>query len=305
MRRRFSPWLLLLLIAGLCAAVLGTVAFLRSRTESTSRLMERLPAHSTVIVFIDFDALRKAGLMDILGGSDMVREPEYRSFVEQTGFDYTRDLDSALLAIHPTGRYMLLRGRFNWELLKTYTESHGGTCRHAFCRTEGSTPQRMISYFPIDSGTMGLAVSPDAWAATQLWQRKKQMYPAPDRPIWAMLSSRAWADSGALPAGARAFALALDGVDRVLFTAGSAGEGVELRMNANCRTPEQAAAVAARLRETTAMLVDLIRKEGQAPNPADLSGVLTAGVFEQKDAEVIGRWPVSRAFIASLAGGSL
>lgn len=305
MRRRFSPWLLLLLIAGLCAAVLGTVVYLRSRTESTAKLLERLPANSTAVFYVDFDSLRKSGVMDVFAGSDMVREPEYRAFVDQTGFDYTRDLDSALLAFHPTGRYMLLRGRFDWALLKRYTETQGGTCRHAFCRTEGSTPERLISYFPIDKQTMALAVSSDGWAATQLWERRKHTLRVPDKPVWAVVSSSAWRDAGALPPGARAFALALDGVDRVLFTAGSASGGLEVNMNVDCRSAGQAAGMVLRLRETTSTLVDLIRKEGQAPNPADLSGELTAGAFEQRDTQVVGRWPVPRAFLASLAGGNL
>lgn len=305
MRRRFSPWLLLLLIAALCAAVLGTVVYVRSRSESTAKLLERVPQNSTAIFYIDFEALRKAGLMEIFGSSDMVREPEYRVFVQQTGFDYATDLDSAILAFHPTGKYMLLRGRFNWTLLKRYTEVQGGTCRHAFCRTEGSTPERQISYFPIDSRTMGLAVSSDAWAATQLWDRRKHTLRVPDEPVWAVVSSASWKNSGALPTGARAFALALDGVDRVLFTAGRDSDGIQLKMNVNCQSAGQAARVVLRLRETTSTLVNLIRNEGQTPNPADLSGILTAGAFEQRDTEVVGRWPVSRSFLASLAGGGL
>ncbi|HWR54776.1 MAG TPA: hypothetical protein VN428_26950 [Bryobacteraceae bacterium] len=305
MRRRFSPWLLLLLIAALCAAVLGTVVYLRSRAESTAKLLERLPANSTAVFYVDIDGLRKAGLMEIFGGSDMVREPEYRAFVEQTGFDYGRDLDSAILAFHSTGKYMLLRGRFNWALLKRYTETQGGTCRHAFCRSEGSTPERQISYFPVDGETMGLAVSSDSWAATQLWDHRKHTLRVPDKPVWGILSSAAWKDTATLPAGARAFALALNGVDRVLFTAGRASDGVELTMNVDCKSAGQAAGVVLRLRETTSTLLDLIRKEGQTPNPGDLSGILTSGAFEQRDTEVVGRWPVPRAFLASLAGGAL
>lgn len=303
MRRRFSPWLLLLLIAALCAAVLGTVAYVRSRSESTAKLLERLPPDSTAVFYIDFATLRKAGLMEMFGGSDMVREPEYRVFVEQTGFDYARDLDSAILAFHPTGKYMLLRGRFNWTLLKRYTEVQGGTCRHAFCRSEGSTPERQISYFPIDAQTMGLAVSSDGWAATQLWDHRKHTLRVPDKPVWAVLSSAAWKNGGVLPSGARAFALALDGVERVIFTAGQGSDGIELTMNVNCKSAGQAAGIVLRLRETTSTLLNLIRNEGQTPNPSDLSGILTAGAFEQRDTEVVGRWPISRSFIASLAGG--
>jgi hypothetical protein len=52
----------------------------------------------------------------------------------------------------------------------------------------------------------------------------------------------------------------------------------------------------------TALLRELIEKDKQKPNPGDLSGVLTAGVFRQENVRVVGRWPLERAFLESLAG---
>jgi hypothetical protein len=52
----------------------------------------------------------------------------------------------------------------------------------------------------------------------------------------------------------------------------------------------------------TEVLRQLIEKEKQKPTPADLAGILTAGVFHQDDARVLGRWPIERAFLDSLAG---
>lgn len=306
MRRSFSPWFLLLLVVALCAAVLSGVALLRARRNTPARLIERLPDKSSAIIFVDFAALRRAGIMSLFDGSEVTQEAEYRAFVEGTGFDYTRDLDSAFIAFAPEGRYLLVRGRFDWRLLKDYVEAQGGRCRNAFCRVEGSTPERQISYFPVERDLMALAVSPDSWAASQMQIRRPRQMELPNNPVWAVFTGSALADSDRLPAGSRAFIRALDGAERMVLAADQSKSGeIELSMRVSCRTGEQASALTARLKETTAMLQDLLRKEGQAPNPRDLSGVLTNGAFEQNGNNVIGRWPVPKAFLESLAGGGV
>ena len=47
----------------------------------------------------------------------------------------------------------------------------------------------------------------------------------------------------------------------------------------------------------------MIRLENKTPNPNDLSGVLSSGVFEHSGYAVIGRWPVSREFLEAVAAG--
>jgi hypothetical protein len=76
-------------------------------------------------------------------------------------------------------------------------------------------------------------------------------------------------------------------------------------MDAACRSAADARALVTELRDTTARLRDLIARENQTPNANDLSGVLAAGAFELKDAHVLGRWPIERSFLESLAGGAL
>jgi hypothetical protein len=51
------------------------------------------------------------------------------------------------------------------------------------------------------------------------------------------------------------------------------------------------------------VLRKLISRTGGQPNPADLSGVLTQGSFRREGRRVIGRWPIERALLESLAGG--
>jgi hypothetical protein len=52
----------------------------------------------------------------------------------------------------------------------------------------------------------------------------------------------------------------------------------------------------------TRVLATLLEKEGAKPSDADLAAVLTGGVFRIDGKQVIGRWPVRRAFLESLAG---
>jgi hypothetical protein len=241
----------------------------------------------------------------MLSTSAVEQDPEYRDFVKETGFDYSRDLDAALVAFTPTGKYFLVRGRFDWSLLRTHLQKQGGVCRNAFCRVGGSVPERKISYFPIDRSVMGLAVSPDEWAATQLQVQREHRLELPHEPVWAVFRGSALAESGSLPSGSVAFARALAGAERVVLAATPQQDGVELIMRVSCASGDQARELVARLREITATLRDLIRREGQMPNPRDLSGVLTNGSFNSEGALVEGRWPLPKPFLESLAGGSL
>jgi len=60
--------------------------------------------------------------------------------VAKTEFDYKQDLDTAMIAFAPTGRYILLKGRFDWTSLSNYVRSQDGSCNNWFCRMHGSAP---------------------------------------------------------------------------------------------------------------------------------------------------------------------
>jgi hypothetical protein len=53
------------------------------------------------------------------------------------------------------------------------------------------------------------------------------------------------------------------------------------------------------------MLRDMIAREHQSPNPHDLSGVLTSGVFNHVGTRVLGTWPIERSFVQGLLEGGL
>jgi hypothetical protein len=293
-------------LAVVCAAVLGGVAAFRLRSASTASLFARLPADNAVVFYIDFHALRNAGVLSWLGASRMLQEPEYRSFVDQTGFDYLNDLDSALVSFHSSGTYLLLRGRFDWKNLTEYTVHQGGSCYNTLCKVNGSTPERKISYFPLQPGIMALAVSRDDSAVTQLQEHRAQnRIEIPAEPVWSLIPAGAIRNNSSGPAGIRVFARALEGADTVLFSAAPEGQRISLRMDAVCRSSGAASALAGQLRDVTARLRELLARENQVPDPGDLSGVLAAGAFEQKELHVFGRWPIERAFLQDLAGSDL
>jgi hypothetical protein len=304
-RRRLPPWLLLALLTVICAGIIGAVVVLRAREVSTPGLLARLPSTDAAVLYIDFNALRQTPVMDLFAGSSVALEPEYRAFVDGTGFDYTRDLDSALVAFHPGATFFLLRGRFQWGTLSDYVAKHGGECHNSSCRIQGSTPERNISYFPLHPNVMALAVSkvPDAAGAMQS-RYPVPAFEIPADPIWSYFPSSLLKDPSRLPAGMRAFARALEGAQHIVLSARPDGNGMRVQLDIACQTPDGAAALTTQLRAITDSLRSLIAREKQAPNPSDLSGVLTAGTFEQKGQHVVGRWPIQRAFLEAVAGGA-
>ncbi len=291
----------LLVLAAACAAIVAGVALYRTWSVSQAALLRRLPSDGAVIVSLDFGELRQAGVLRIFGGSKVAQEPEYRTFVGQTGFDYLNDLDSALISFHPSGVYFLLRGRFNWKALEKYAAREGGNCRDSFCRVAGSVPERKVSFFPLRKNVMALAVGADASAASRLETVRSRLAEVPGDPVWSLIPIAALKRNGGLPPATAAFAQALDGAQSVVLAAGPEGTRVAVRLDATCGSAAQAAALATRLRDITAHLRDAVA----TPDPKDLGGVLAAGAFEQKDVHVLGRWPVERAFLESLGGGAL
>src|SRR4029077_13353608 len=124
-----------------------------------------LPVEDAAVLYIDFDALRRGGILHLTNRSKVTEEPDYQAFVTSTGFDYKSDLDAAGAAFRPDGDFFTVRGRFDWKKLQAYVQSQGGSCYNDLCRLPGSTANRQISFLRLEAGVMALAVSPDAMAA--------------------------------------------------------------------------------------------------------------------------------------------
>jgi hypothetical protein len=306
--RRISPWLLLAALLIVCGAVVGTLAYRRHRAAaSVTDLMSRFPATDSAVLGIDVRTLRGTGVLDLLAGNRVTEEPDYKIFVEQTGFDYRQDLDYVLVAFDRGETQMFLRGNFAWARLRDYVAAQRGTCRNAFCRLDGSRPERKVSFFPLRRDTMALVAGTDEWGATKLQgkPKSKPSFTAPDRPVWLSIPAGALKDREDLPAGTRLFAKAMQEAERVVISLGPGTGGLEAYLDVSCKTAAEASVLATQLEGLTAVLRGLLAKNNQQPNPRDLSGVLVAGKFWPEDRQVHGRWPVTPAFLEALAGGSL
>lgn len=269
-------------------------------------MIECLPPNQATHLYIDVDALRRAGIVDLLAGPKTSEEPDYRAFVDQTGFDYRTDLDAVAAAFNGGDVYFAVRGRFAWKQLANYAAAQGGHCRNTICEMPGSTPEHSISFYPLTSDILALAVSKEPRGVTMIgpaqWRKPPQL---PPDPIWISAPAYVFSDTGSLPAGTRSFFRPLAQAQSVTFAAGPQGQRLEVRLEATCNSPGQAADLVKQYTQATLLLNNMLQRDHMKPNPNDLSGVLSAGVFDQKDQRVIGRWPIERGFIEALLSGKV
>lgn len=275
----------------------GTLSCRKPETAAT--LLRRLPTRDATVLSLDVLTLRQAGLLKILAANKTVEEPEYRTFIKNSGFDYQRDMDSGLVAFAPTGNFFLVRGRFDWKKLEAYAQSNGGSCYNQLCRMMGSTPERRISFLPIEPTLMALAVSSDDLAASRLTgQGPQRDIEVPDQPVWLSVPSVSLGRTASLPGAAQAFAGALRATEGLMLTLGPRDGNFEARLEAVCKNPNDAAALTERLTKLTALLHDSIKaKPGD-----DIPALLAAGSFSNKDRKVFGVWPIRKTLIEALAG---
>jgi hypothetical protein len=95
MRRRTSRLLLSLAALVIIVAAVGLAIFLRKRAAPEPA---RLLPDADAFVFVNLKPLRTAGLIG--QNPPPITDPAYAQFVEQTGFQFERDLDEAAFAIH-------------------------------------------------------------------------------------------------------------------------------------------------------------------------------------------------------------
>ncbi len=263
-------------------------------------LLSRFPVEDAAVLSIDVALLRRGGF---LAGSKNPLEPEYKQFLDGTGFDYRRDLDLVIASFSKSGNFFVARGRFDWNKLRGYAARQGGSCFKELCRMPGSTAERHISFLPLRDDAVALAVSTDDLAASRLTKAGQPVTAQlPASPAWLSIPGAALRQQGVVPPGVRVILSALVNADRVVITLGPAGQGIEARMDATCRSPDEARVLGSQLRTTTAMI-----KESMAHNRRtqedDLARMLAAGSFDEAGRRVTGKWPVERRLLDSLTEG--
>ena len=292
--RRFVT--LTIVLAGIllvCAAAWSRIHAGRAFFNPAA-LLSRFPAEDALVLSADFTALRRAGL---LTESKTTLEPEYKQFLEGTGFDLKRDLDSLVASFSRTGTFFIARGRFDWKKLRDYAAHQGGSCYEDLCRIQGSTPERHISFLPLRGDALALAVSTNDLAVTRLTKTADPVTtPLPSAPVWISVPGAELRRQDALPPGMHLMLSALTTADRVVITLGPGGQGIEAALEATCRTQDDARVLASQLSSMTGIL-----KKNASDN--EVAAMLAAGSFNQTDRRVTGKWPIRKSLLDALTNG--
>jgi hypothetical protein len=276
-------------------------------------LASYLPADNASVIYIDVDALRRSGILNLVAGSKAVEEADYQQFVNETKFDYRQDLDAIAAAFKDGKVYFALRGRFHWKNLREYAARQAGSCRGDFCVVAGSQPNRRISFYPLQRDVLAMAISPDDFAAYQVTGQSVNVVTLapPKEPVWAVIPAAALTGAGALqgmdslPAAAKAYVPALQGAEQIVLSIGAdPASQLQLGAQVTCKDATAASALLTQLESTTNALRQVLSKNHRKPDPADLSGVLMAGKFHRSERQVYGAWPIPKPFVDALTGGA-
>lgn len=305
MNPRFQlRWLVALLLVA-CALAGGRIYWFRARRNARpSDLVAYLPTADASVIYIDVDALRRAGILGMLEGSKTAEEQEYQQFTAETKFDYRQDLDAVAAAFKDGRSYFALRGRFHWKNLSDYAVKQGGSCHKDFCVLAGSQPNRRISFYLLKHDVMAMAVGPDDFGAYQVTQGSgKLILSVPRDPMWALIPAAAFQGIDILPAAAKAYVPALQSADQVVFSVGAtSAQQLQLGVHVICKDAQAASALLTQLESITKALRELVTHQRQKPDPADLNAMLVAGTFRRDERQVYGSWPIPRAFVDAVAG---
>ncbi len=303
---RLKPWVFLALLAAVIALILFGVDRYRHRfVRSNEDMLGLLPEGDTTTFFADVATLRRGGMLRLLTGSKRVEDQDYRKFVRETQFDYTKNIDEIAGVADGNQTFFIVRGHFDWRRLREYAVAHHGACAGSFCKIPTSKSGRWASFVPIQPDVMALAVSGDPSAAETLRARGRQVSePMPSQPVWVKASHALLKNPLALPLPLRILAISLESADRVVLSLGPAGENSQaaftLELTAPCPSRATAETIRSQLEIQTNTLKRVLAREHQEPNPADLTGLLTAGSFRTEGKTVTGTWPVRKELLKEL-----
>jgi len=268
--------------------------------EDIHQVLGRFPAEDAVALHIDFAGIRKAGLLTT---SAVPLESEYKQFLDDTGFDYRKDLDEVTASFSKSGNFFIARGRFNWRKLRDYAAKQGGSCYQDLCRMQGSQPERRISFLPLEADEMALAVSTDDLAANRLTKPGAAVKTdLPSAPVWVLVPGSMLRESAVMPPGMALMLSALKSADRLVVTVSPSGNALVAKMEATCQTQDDAKVLASQLRTVTAKLKTALTADPRAQGD-ELVKVLAGGTFDDNGVRVNGQWPFSKELIASLTSG--
>jgi hypothetical protein len=199
--------------------------------------------------------------------------------------------------------YAVVRGSFDWKRLAAYAVNQGGSCEGPVCRMPASEAGRFISFYPLRSNVLALAVSRDTRAVKKIGLPDKIMAVAVTAPVAIFAPGFAFERISGFPPGAQAFLSPLARAKRVSFFIHGGDRTADLmglELDAETGSNDIAQEIAKQLQSTTELLKNMLAREKMTPRPDDLSGVLVGGTFETKGDRVSGSWPLDRQFLESL-----
>jgi hypothetical protein len=295
------------------AAVLGVALGIwgyrfYSRPYDAVRLVQCLPQDRSLHAYLNVGLLRSAGILELLAGSQASEEADYKKFVEQTGFDYRTDLDAVAAGFRDGDEYFAVQGRFKWNRLADYAQSHQGKCENETCSMPASQAGKTISFALLRRDVLALAVARDPQASRVIfpgfWKDPPKI---PAAAIWISAPPYVFADAKTLPAGLSPFRTQLAQARGTVFTLGPTPDQktFDLRMTVDCTTADDAVKMATQFSNVTELLKKMLDRDKLKPTAGDLSGVLVAGHFEAQKDQVTGTWPIERKFIESLVSGKV
>ena len=291
--RKLRGWLALALLLVLAAALFWGIGRYRYRfVRSHADLLHLLPAADSTLLFADIDALRRAGYLALLAGTRQTEDPEYARFVRETGFDYTRDLETLAASLRGEQIFLVLRGRFDWSKLHRYAAVH------ATSRT-----RRSVRLHKIQPDVLALAIGPDPLAVEQIRPASNNAGLASAAPVWLQPSPAALLNPASLPLPVRIFAISLQSAQSVVLSLAppeTSASAFVISLAAHFRNDSEAATALDQLQRSTRLIGAELAREHQPPNPADLTGLLLSGSFHRSGAHLAAVWPVRRELLHSL-----
>jgi hypothetical protein len=130
-RRRIFVIAAFVIIAG--AAIYGNWRWNKATRDPRGELLSALPltADTEAVVYIDVHSLGRSIFLKqlISWAAKPAEDPDYLQFVNETGFDYERDLSATAIAISSdaktSGFYAIAKGRFDKKKISAYASRTG------------------------------------------------------------------------------------------------------------------------------------------------------------------------------------
>ncbi len=241
----------------------------------------------------------------LTGITPAATEKDYARFHCATDFDYARDLDALAGGVNDNNEiFFLLRGRFNWTNFSNlpwpmaeYARTMRAA-RPAANRTAGSTSyafnQIPLRWLSAEVKTAADLMRPPG--------RRVQDLPLGD-PVWVQRVAGVDQRSDGLAeafADFRDLAAARRIGSALRRTAEHGDEAFTVQFEAAFRTPRAPTRRASNCRCRPACCELELARENQQPNPADLTGLLTAGTFQVGSTRLFGSWPVKKELLEAL-----